>query len=73
MSKPKPEFRGFKRKDWVFLAVLGLFLYIFGILKLLTGRLIYRNYWNAPVFTPYVILGGILAIVGAFVLRRKKE
>lgn len=43
-------------------AFLGFVFVVTGVLNLLMGRLQYRNYWGAPVFTPFAIFIGILLV-----------
>jgi hypothetical protein len=49
----------------------GLLLIATGTLSLLTGKTHYRNVWGAPVFAPFVIFGGLLALIAAFKVRKR--
>ena len=53
-------------------AFLGVLLIGKGVLTVLGGKLNYYNFWNDPVFAPYLILAGILLVVGV-VLHRKRS
>jgi Ni,Fe-hydrogenase I cytochrome b subunit len=70
--------RAAKRKEWkpihrLAFAFIGLMLIGSGSLTLLSGKLHYRNYWHAPVFAPFAILVGMIAIAVAFALRNKEK
>ena len=53
------------------LVVTGLMTLCTGSIALLAGKLHYSNYWGAAVFAPFTVFGGLLALVGAFLLRKK--
>jgi len=59
------------RKRRLMLVVVGLMTLCTGSIALLGGTLHYSNYWGAAVFAPFVVLIGLLALVGAFLLRKK--
>ena len=73
MRKRDREVSSPKRRDWPTLFLLGMFTFVYGLLKLMTGRTIYQNWFHNPVFAPFVALIGILAMVGALVLRHRKS
>jgi hypothetical protein len=37
----------------------------FGIMTLASGKLHYPNWWGGPVFAPFAIVGGTIAVVAA--------
>jgi len=55
------------------LALIGLLLLGTGATDLFAHRLHYANVWGAPVFVPFVIVGGVLALAGAVRLWTKPE
>lgn len=55
------------------LAFLGLLLLGLGGANLFAHRLHYPNVWGAPVFVPFVILSGVLALAGAIRLWIKSD
>jgi len=67
-DKKLREWKPFDRFAFVF---LGLMLIATGTLSLLRGHLHYPNVWGEAVFAPFVIFGGLLTLVVAFMLRMK--
>jgi hypothetical protein len=64
-----------KPRPWTLTQRLGLILVGtmvmgWGVVTLVQGRLRYPNYWHAPVFAPFAVLVGGLAIFAAFKGRR---
>ena len=59
------------RKKRLALVVVGLMATCTGSIALLGGQLHYSNYWGAVVFAPFAVFVGLLALVGAFLLRKK--
>ena len=59
------------RKTRLMLAVVGLMMICAGGPVLLGGKLDYSNHWGAAVFAPFIVLIGLLALVGAFLLPKK--
>ena len=59
------------RKRRLMLVVMGLMTLCTGSIALLGGELHYSNYWGAAVFAPFVVLIGLLALAGAFLLGKK--
>ena len=73
MRKHEPEVASPKREDWLTLFFIGLFIFAYDLLHLLTGKVIYQNFWHNPVFAPFGLLIGVLAMVGALILRNRKS
>src|SRR5687768_9443080 len=47
---------------------IGLLLVLYGVAKLnLEPGGMYSNYWGGVVYAPFVILAGVIAIIGAFI------
>ena len=59
------------RKRRLALVVVGLMTICTGSIALLGGKLHYSNDWGAAVFAPFAVFVGLLALVGAFLLRKK--
>jgi len=57
------------RRDWWKILLLGLLLTITASLTLITGKLHYLNVWHAPLFAPYGVLIGVLAMVVSLIQR----
>ena len=73
MAKRAANMKEWKPIQRLAFAFCGLMLVGTGSLSLLSGKLHYRNYWHAPVFAPFAILVGMIAIVAAFALRNKEK
>jgi hypothetical protein len=57
----------------VFLAILGLMFIGMGASPLLRGRTHYQSYWGGAVFAPFVIVIGLLVLIGVFTIREKNR
>ena len=65
-----------KPSRWIGVVLIGLAIAVCGALKLLAGHAYYRNYWNAPVFAPFVVVIGVLfvaAVVVSVVRERRRH
>jgi hypothetical protein len=49
----------------LFLAVFAVLVIGGGAFTLAAGKLHYPNWWDGPVFAPFAIFGGIIALVAA--------
>jgi hypothetical protein len=49
----------------LFLAVFAVLVIGAGSFTLAAGKLHYPNWWGGPVFAPFAIFGGIIALVAA--------
>ena len=57
-------------KERLALAFMGILVMGLGASTLLLGKLHYQNYWHAPVFAPFAVFVGALAIFVAIRGRR---
>ena len=65
MKPRKRERQSFDWKMRVFFGVVALMLLSLGVGSLLRKQLVYRNFWDGPVFAPYAILLGVLVMAVA--------
>ena len=71
VKKREPEVTPLRPKDWYVFAVVGLLASVPASLTWMAGRSHYANVWGAPVFAPFAMFGGILALVIALKLHRQ--
>lgn len=53
--------------------VAGAFIVITGVLSLLAGQQYYVNYWYLPIFAPFAILVGLLAVTVGLILNSRRK
>jgi uncharacterized membrane protein HdeD (DUF308 family) len=70
MKQSEPIDKQKARKGRLALVVVGLMAICTGSIALF-GKLHYSNYWGAAVFAPFAVFVGLLALTGAFLLRKK--
>jgi hypothetical protein len=67
--------RGAKNQSWTFkargfLAFAGVLVMGLGIVTFLQRKLLYQNYWHAPVFAPFAVGLGALTFIIAIIGKR---
>jgi len=62
--------RSLRSKASIAFAFLGLLISADGLLTLLAKMLHYPNPWGEPVFAPFALVIGAVAIVAAVVIRK---
>jgi hypothetical protein len=72
MKRHKRERQSFNWKTRAFFGVLALILLSLGVGSLLRKQLVYRNFWDGPVFAPYAILLGVLVMAVAIFQGRRR-
>ena len=63
--------RSLRSKASIAYALFGLLITADGLLTLLSKLLHYPNPWGDPVFAPFALVIGVIAIVAAVVIRRR--
>ena len=59
----------FRTRDRIAFGFVGLLIACDGLITLLAGRMHYPNHWGAPVFAPFALVIGVIAIAVAIVKR----
>lgn len=62
-----------KLRHRIAFASVGFALTLIGIVNIVAGKLYYRDYRNAVVFSPFLIVIGLIALVGALSRPIKKD
>ena len=62
--------RSLRSKASIAFAFLGLLIICDGLLTLLARVLHYPNPWGEPVFAPFALVIGVIAIAAAIVIRK---